>query len=138
MLIWYIEKKIQILKIGVNWQRKTDIDNAVFSCVILHNMLHEFDGYDERWENEIENSHNDKEEQAMLDRIRRRVVKASENNEDYSDVGYLYANINNTAYASSLDDVEVEYSDKFEQLRDKLVNHLKCQYLDGKLRWIKI
>lgn len=101
-------------------------------------MLHEFDGYDERWENEIENSHNDKEEQAMLDRIRRRVVKASENNEDYSDVGCLYANINNIAYASSLDDVEVEYSDKFEQLRDKLVNHLKCQYLDGKLHWIKI
>ena len=133
-----LKKRFQILKIGVNWQRKTDIDNAVFSCVILHNMLHEFDGYDERWENEIENSHNDKEEQAMLDRIRRRVVKASENNEDYSDVGCLYANINNIAYASSLDDVEVEYSDKFEQLRDKLVNHLKCQYLDGKLHWIKI
>ena len=101
-------------------------------------MLHEFDGYDERWENKIDNSHNDKEEQSMLDRIRRRVVRASENSIDYSDVGRLYANINNIAYASSLDEVEVEHSDKFEQLRDRLINHLKYQYLEGKLHWIQI
>lgn len=65
-----LKKRFQFLKNGVNWQNKNDIDNAVFSCVILHNMLHEFDGYDERWENEISNSHNDKEEQIILDRIR--------------------------------------------------------------------
>lgn len=133
-----LKKRFQILKIGINWQSKTNIDNAVFSCVILHNMLHEFDGYDERWENEIDNAHNDKEEQAMLDRIRRRVVRASENNEDYSEVGRLFANINNIAYASSLDDVEVEHSDNFERLREKLINHLKYQYLEGKLHWIQI
>ena len=68
-------------------------------------MLHEFDVYDERWEIEIDNSHNDKEEQFMLDRVRRRVVRASENNIDYSDVGRLYANIYDIAYATSLDDV---------------------------------
>lgn len=133
-----LKKRYQILKVGINWQNKNDIDNAVFSCVILHNMLHEFDGYDERWENEIDNSHNDKEEQIMLDRIRRRVVRASENNIDYSDIGRLYANIYNIAYANSLDDVEVEHSDKFEQLRDRLINHLKFQYLEGKLHWIQI
>ena len=101
-------------------------------------MLHEFDGYDERWENELDNLHNDKEEQAMLDTIRRRVVRACENNEDFSAVGRLFTNINNVAYANSLDDVEVEYSDRFEELRDKLVNHLTNQYLEGKLNWIQI
>lgn len=133
-----LKKRFQLLKNGITWHRKSDIDNAVFSCVILHNMLHEFDGYDEMWENEINNAHNDKEEQAVLDRIRRRVVRASENNEDYSEVGMLHANINNISYASLLDDVAVEYSDEFEILRNKLVKHLSMQYLEGKLRWVQI
>ena len=101
-------------------------------------MLHEFDGYDERWENEIDNCHNDKEEQAMLDRIRRRVVRASENNEDFSKVGRLFSNINNISHARSLDEVEIEHSHKFEELREKLVKHLTNQYLEGKLKWIQI
>ena len=50
----------------------------------------------------------------------------------------MNANIYNIAYASSLDDVEVEHSDKFEQLRDRLINHLKFQYLEEKLHWIQI
>ena len=41
-----LKKRFQLLKIKINWHNKNDIDNAVFSCVILHNMLHEFDGYD--------------------------------------------------------------------------------------------
>lgn len=133
-----LKKRFQFLKNGVNWQNKNDIDNAVFSCVKLHNMLHEFDGYDERWENEISNSHNDKEEQIILDRIRRRVVKATENNIDSSSIGRLYNNINDIAYANSLDDVEVEHSIKFDQLRHNLVSHLKHQYINGKLKWIQI
>ena len=133
-----LKKRFQFLKNGVNWQNKNDIDNAVFSCVILHNMLHEFDGYDERWENEITNNHNDKEEQIVLDRIRRRVIRATENNIDYSSIGRLYNNINNIAYANLLDDVEVEYSVKFDQLRKNLVSHLNFQYLQGKLKWIQI
>jgi hypothetical protein len=133
-----LKKRFQLLKNGINWHHKNDIDNAVFSCVTLHNMLHEFDGYDERWENELDNLHTDKEEQAMLDRIRRRVVRACENTEDYSSVGRLFNNYNNIRYAGSLDDVEVELSDKFEELRGKLVKHLTNQYLEGKLHWVHI
>ena len=133
-----LKKRFQLLKVGINWHKKTDIDNAVFSCVILHNMLHEFDGYDERWENELYNAHNDKEEQAMLDKIRRRIVRTAENKDDYSAVGRLFSNINNINFASSLDDGEIEHSDKFEDLRSKLVKHLTNQYLEGKLKWIQI
>ena len=46
--IGILKKRYQLLKNAINWHRKSDIDNAVFSCVILHNMLHEFDGYDKR------------------------------------------------------------------------------------------
>jgi hypothetical protein len=133
-----LKKRFQLLKNGINWHNKTDIDHAVFSCVILHNMLHEFDGYDERWENELYNAHNDKEEQAMLDKIRKRVVRTAENKDDYSTVGRLFANINNIQLASSLDEGDIEYSDKFEDLRHKLVKHITNQYLEGKLEWIQI
>ena len=134
-----LKKRFQFLKNAITWHRKSDIDNAVFSCVILHNMLHEFDGYDQRWEAEIENSHNDAEEQICLNRIRRRVVRALENNEDHSTIGYLQHNINNISYANSLDNiVDVEISTEHEVLQEKLIRHLDVQWLNNKLRWLTI
>ena len=133
-----LKKRFQLLKIGINWHNKNDIDNAVFSCVILHNMLHEFDGYDEKWENELYNAHNDKEEQVILDKIRRRVVRTVENNVDHSSVGTYDRNINNINFANRLDVEDIETSDKFIDLRSKLVQHLTNQYLEGKLKWIQV
>lgn len=134
-----LKKRFQFLKNAITWHRKSDIDNAVFSCVILHNMLHEFNGYDVRWEAEIDNLHNDEEEQLCLDKIRRRVVRAVQNNNDFSDVGHLRQNMNNIGYANALDnDLNVEMSTEHELLQNKLVRHLDVQYLNGKLRWLKI
>ena len=79
-----LKKRYQILKNVITWHRKSDIDNAVFSCVSLHNMLHEYDEYDQRWEAEIDNAHNDEEEHICLDKIRRRIVVSTENNLDHS------------------------------------------------------
>ena len=101
-------------------------------------MLHEFDGYDEKWENELYNAHNDKEEQVILDKIRRRVVRTVENNVDHSSVGTYDRNINNINFANRLDVEDIETSDKFIDLRSKLVKHLTNQYLEGKLKWIQI
>jgi Plant transposon protein len=33
-----LKKRYQSLKSAINWHRKSDIDNDVFSCVILHNI----------------------------------------------------------------------------------------------------
>ena len=134
-----LKKRFQLLKNAIYWHKKTDIDNAVFSCVILHNMLHEFDGYDKRWENEIENTHFDSEEAIHLNRIRRRVVRAIENTEDYSNIGYLHNHLNNIGYANSLDnDTTIEICSEHELLRNQLIQHLDMQYLNGTLRWLKI
>jgi Plant transposon protein len=134
-----LKKRYQILKNAMTWQYKSDIDNAVFSCVILHNMLHEFDGYDERWEEEILNTHYDEEEKSCLTVIRRRTIQTLENSIDHSSVGMLYNNINNISFANSLDLTTVtELSTEHANLRDKLVKHLNCLYLQDKLRWIKI
>ena len=134
-----LKKRFQFLKSAITWHRKSDIDNAVFSCVILHNMLHEFDGYDERWEAGIENTHNDEEEQICLDSIRRRCVRAIENNDDYSSIGYLLHNMNNISFANNLDTEDtVEISTEHEILQNKLVRHLNMQYLNGTLRWLRI
>ena len=43
-----LKKRFQLLKNAITWHSKNDIDNAVFSCVILHNMLHEYNDYDQR------------------------------------------------------------------------------------------
>jgi hypothetical protein len=134
-----LKKRFQFLKNAIQWHSKSDIDNAVFSCVILHNMLHEYDGYDERWEAEITNTHNDEEEQLCLNKIRRRVVRALENTSDNSNVGNLDNNINNIQLANTLDIVpSVEISTEHGILRDMLVKHLDWQYLNDKLRWIRI
>jgi hypothetical protein len=101
-------------------------------------MLHEFDGYDERWEAEIENTHNDAEEQICLNRIRRRVIRALENNDDNSRVGNMIHNINNIGFANAIDNVAVEISTEHEILQNKLVRHLNMQYLNGTLRWLQI
>ena len=132
-----LKKRFQFLKNAITWHRKSDIDNAVHSCVILHNMLHEFDGYDVRWENELNNAHNDEDEQICLDRIRRRVVRTLENNHDHSDCGYLHYHVNNINFANSLD-VEMEWYDEHGILRNKLINHYDIQYLKGKVRWLTI
>ena len=52
----------------------------------------------------------------MLDKIRRRVVKACENTEDFSSVGRLFNIYNNIRYAGSLDDVEVGQQEPAESL----------------------
>jgi hypothetical protein len=80
-------------------------------------MLHELDGYDERWEAEIENTHNDAEEQICLNRIRRRVVRALENNDDNSRVGNMIDDINNVGFANATDNVAVEISTEHEIFR---------------------
>ena len=48
----------RILKLPILLQKKDQVDNVVFTCVILHNMVHCFDGRDE-WESGIEWGHAD-------------------------------------------------------------------------------
>ena len=134
-----LKKRFQFLKNSITWHRKSDIDNAVFSCVILHNMLHEFDGYDIRWEDELNNCHNDEEEQICLDRIRRRVVRTLENNTDHSNCGYLHYNMNNINYANYLnDEVEMEITNEHTLLQKKLIKHFDVKWLNNEIRWITI
>ena len=39
-----IKGRFRILKLPLYFRHKTDIDNVWFTCCILHNLLHEFDG----------------------------------------------------------------------------------------------
>ena len=125
-----LKKRYQILKNALKWQNKSDIDNAVLSCVILHNMLlHEFDGYDERWEAEILNTHYDEEEQMYLSMINRRINL--ENTLDNSAVGRLTANSKDCF--SCLDKrTALKIRKEYGLLRVKLVEHLKLQHLKDK------
>ena len=41
-----IKGRFRILKLPLPFRHKTDIDNVWFTCCVLHNLLHEFDGLD--------------------------------------------------------------------------------------------
>lgn len=42
-----LKGRFRILKLGILFQDKVDIDNMIFTCCTLHNMLHAFDGLNE-------------------------------------------------------------------------------------------
>ncbi|CAN0043663.1 unnamed protein product, partial [Pylaiella littoralis] len=42
-----LKGRFRILKLGILFQNLEDIDNMFFTCCVLHNMLHAFDGLDE-------------------------------------------------------------------------------------------
>lgn len=44
-----LKKRFNILKNTMNYHSKEKIDNIVFTCSILHNMILHFDNYDEKW-----------------------------------------------------------------------------------------
>lgn len=102
-------------------------------------MLHEFDGYDERWEAEILNSHYDEDEKNCLTVMRRRQIETIENRIDHSSIGRLMTNVNDIAFANNLDNqTAIEKSNEHSDLQEKLVKHLHYQYVSGKLKWISI
>ena len=66
-------------------------------------------------------------------------LTSTENNLDHSSVEYLTQSLNNIQFGNSLDnDVAIEISNEHDLLRDKLVKHLNLQYLNGRLRWLRI
>ena len=41
-----LKGRFRILKLPIMYQKREDIDNVFFTCCILHNMLHAYDGLD--------------------------------------------------------------------------------------------
>ena len=42
-----LKRRFGLLRDSIEYQSQSAIDNAFFSCCVLHNMLHEFDHMDE-------------------------------------------------------------------------------------------
>lgn len=45
--------RFRCLKLPIYYQDKKSIDNMFFTCCILHNMLLTNDGYDKKWEDDV-------------------------------------------------------------------------------------
>ncbi|CAN0468177.1 unnamed protein product, partial [Scytosiphon promiscuus] len=43
----YLKGRFRILKLSILYRNEADIHNVFFTCCILHNMLHAYDGLDE-------------------------------------------------------------------------------------------
>lgn len=48
-----LKGRFRCLKLPILFHKKEDIDNMFFTCVILHNMILQYDGRDKLWEEDI-------------------------------------------------------------------------------------
>lgn len=159
-----LKKRFQFLKSAIVWHSKEDIDQAVYACVVLHNMLHEFDKIGERWEAAADKANrnasadndndtgdddddndvgidSDNDENNHLATIAGRVHRALDSdNSDNSNIGILPTHyLSNTNSHGQVDGAEiVEISTDHEALKNKLILHLNVMHRKGKLRWIRI
>ena len=117
---------------------KIDIDNMFVTCCILHNMILEYDGLDRLWEEDVNWSkiNPDNEEEG------------EEEGEEEEQIYYTPVIHNDAAFHPSTihellviddelrvyDDVEKKAHDKMKRL---LANHLQIMYETGMLRWPK-
>ena len=50
-----LKRHFGLLRASIEYQSQSAVDNAFFSCCVLHNMLHEYDHMDE-WAVELDES----------------------------------------------------------------------------------
>lgn len=110
-----LKGRFRILKLPILYRRQEDIDNMFFTCCILHNMLHSFDGLGELEENA---------NWAGLDGLHDPEV--ADPSTDHSSVGRRSRRGN--------EEVEVEAAHK--DLKNKLVAHFAYRRKRNDITWL--
>jgi hypothetical protein len=124
-----LKKRFRILKNAVELHNQKEIDNVFFTCCILHNVLHHYDGYDVRWEEHIEwdNQDPDGEYDKLYDGPQQRLIRLRAEArvaQSTQLVGF------------TIRDVETEYTNEYKSLRQKLINHHSVAASKGELCWL--
>jgi len=136
-----LKRRFRILKLPIQFHKEHEIDNVVFSCAIIHNMVLVYDGRDMRWADDNnyvgqEGLHGDAdispEDIDILSPQRVRTRDAT--------TGHLVARSvrptdDFSLPPSALPDLEAE--DAHYILRNKLVEHLHYKWLNRELSWTK-
>lgn len=132
-----LKGRFRCLKLPIYNHDKDTVDDMFFTCCILHNMLLTEDGYDKRWEENMNWSgqagHHDASDIPSIFKRHYNRTKASLPTLDFSLMG-INSVINQYAIVHS--DVEEEIELTQEVLRNKLIEHFFYKYGKGKINWL--
>ena len=124
------------LKLPIFYQNKKDIDNMFFACCIFHNMLLANDGFDVRWEENINwlgQDGNHADEDLSIFRKHSRPAKNLTSSTDFSLVGVKSVYDKYDIFHEGGGDNESSH----HNLREKLVTHFCKQHENGNVEWLK-
>lgn len=116
-----LKGRFRVLKLPVQYRTKERIDDLFFTCCILHNMIHAFDGREE-WEVDVDWAGVD----GRLD-----VSLCEDVNADFAAVAAARARV----VRSTATEEEVEST--FISLRKDLIQHYALADLAGEIRWLR-
>lgn len=116
-----LKGRFRVLKLPVQYRTKERIDDLFFTCCILHNMIHAFEGREE-WEVDVDWAGVD----GRLD-----VSLCEDVNADFAAVAAARARV----VRSTATEEEVEST--FLSLRKDLIQHYAFADLAGEIRWLR-
>lgn len=130
-----LKGRFRCLKLPIYYQSKDVIDNIFFTCCILHNILLNVDGYDSRWEENVNwkgmNGHHADEDLTIF----KKHWKRAENLVGTTDYTLQGVNAINNRYDIFHDGGE-EVQDSHFILRSKLVEHYNMKYQAHEIEWL--
>ena len=130
-----LKGRFRCLKSPIYYQSKDVIDNRFFTCCILHNTLLNVDGYDSRWEENINwkgmHGHHADEDLTIF----KKRLKRARNLVETTDYSLQGINVLDNRYGVSHDGGE-EVQDSHFTLRDKLVEHYNRKYQTHEIEWL--
>lgn len=141
-----LKKRFRFLKCPISLRNQEDIDNAFWTCCIIHNMILESDGLDRLWEDGVNwdtlnpvvddnDSDNESNDSANNNNDNEVMYTVTQHNPDTFRPIYADALIPIEASHSYDMDGETDEKEKHNNLKNLLANHLQYMYREGMLRW---
>ena len=133
-----LKSRWRFLRNGIVLQKQTSIDYAFFTCCILHNLILEFDGLDNRWKENVDwdqiNPQPDNSDEGFdldgeIPSIQERRIL------NRVDQWTSAMGVSEEANAAVGNEVEVEIDYDFETKRRSLIEHFLYAYDAGLVKW---
>lgn len=130
-----LKGRFRCLKLPIFYQSKEVIDNMFFTCCILHNILLNVDGYDSRWEENVnwrgQHGHHADEDITIFKKHWKRAQNLV-GTTDYTLQGIEAVNNRYTIFHNGGEEVQ----DSHFSLRTKLVEHYNRKYQAHEIEWL--
>lgn len=130
-----LKGRFRCLKLPIYYQSKSLIDNMFFTCCILHNILLNVDGYDVRWEENVnwegQAGHHAAEDITIFKKHWRR-ASTLVGTTDYTLQGINAVNHRYDIFHEGGEEVQ----DSHFSLRNKLVEHYSRKYASREIEWL--